>query len=53
MEMEKIIKKLVAEELLLIDTGENILSTCSVEVRRKKRNDGSEVVLFVLKPEEL
>ena len=44
----ELVKTLVDNELILIDTGET-LSSCQLEVHRKHKNNGKEVVLFILK----
>lgn len=44
----KLIQALVDDGLLLIDEGE-VYATASLEVQRKTRNDGKEIVLFIVK----
>lgn len=43
-----VLKALAENDLLLIDNGET-LAECDLEVTRKKKNDGKEVVLFIVK----
>ena len=47
----EIVQALVDNELLLIDTGET-LADCKLEVHRKHKNNGQEVVLFIVSPKE-
>lgn len=43
-----ILKALAENDLLLIDNGD-VLAECDLEVQRKKKNGGKEVVLFIVK----
>lgn len=45
----ELVKVLAEMDLLLIDTGEDF-AECDIEIRRKKKKDGKEVVIFIASP---